>query len=237
MNVRDGDEDILPHLVKVFFLSTFIYLYINGRDSIQGREFSLLKTLSRYYGGTYIYINILLYNRRRVIEVTSWKRERAFFFSFKFRRIILSLFIDVVWNLLISWDSRDSNVSCEWLQVCIKLKSEGNFEECWIEAINNWSRPSDFPAINPTYSGSKNTFIYAASCSNSRRSLPHFPFDTITKLDLLNNSVSTWSVESRRFIGEPIFVPKGIDEEDGYLIAIEVRINIYLFYTSFTSSI
>ncbi|OVA03140.1 Carotenoid oxygenase [Macleaya cordata] len=110
-------------------------------------------------------------------------------------------------------------------QVSIKLKADGNYEKCSVEALNQWSRPSDFPAINPTFSGSKNSYIYAATCSSCRPSLPHFPFDTVAKLDFSNSSVSTWSVGVRRFIGEPIFVPKGINEEeedDGYIIVIEI---------------
>ncbi|MCL7037829.1 hypothetical protein MKW94_001778 [Papaver nudicaule] len=116
------------------------------------------------------------------------------------------------------------------VKVSIKLQSDGKFEECSVEALNNWSRPSDFPAINPAFSGSNNTFIYAATASNSRRSLPHFPFDTVAKLNLVDKSVSTWSVGSRCFIGEPVFVPKGTDEEDGYLVVIEYAVSIQRCY-------
>lgn len=109
------------------------------------------------------------------------------------------------------------------VQVSISLDSKGNCQKCYAEPLNQWNKPSDFPIINLTLSGNKNTFVYAATSSGSRRTLPHFPFDTVVKLDVLTKSVHTWSAGARRFIGEPIFVPKGVEEDDGYLLVIEVR--------------
>ncbi|KAL6981276.1 Carotenoid cleavage dioxygenase 7, chloroplastic, partial [Sarracenia purpurea var. burkii] len=110
--------------------------------------------------------------------------------------------------------------------VCIKLDSSGKSNECSVKPLNDqWSKASDFPAINQDYSGSKNTFVYAATSSGHRRALPHFPFDMVVKLNTADNPVQTWSVGSRRrFIGEPIFVPKGTTEEedDGYILVVEV---------------
>lgn len=61
----------------------------------------------------------------------------------------------------------------------------------------------------------------------------HFPFD------IVDGSVSTWSARSLRFIGEPIFVPKGDDEDDGYLLVVEVRnsTDISPFATSFMKAV
>ncbi|KAI3832290.1 hypothetical protein MKW92_018978 [Papaver armeniacum] len=56
----------------------------------------------------------------------------------------------------------DENTLPHLVKVSIKLQSDGNFEECSVEALNNWSKPTDFPAINPAFSGSNNTCIYAA---------------------------------------------------------------------------
>jgi 9-cis-beta-carotene 9',10'-cleaving dioxygenase len=89
--------------------------------------------------------------------------------------------------------------------------------------LNQWSKPADFPVINPDFSGNKNKYVYAASSSGSRQTLPHFPFDMVVKLNLLDKSIHTWTVGARRFIGEPIFVPKGREEDDGYLLVVEVR--------------
>ncbi|KAI3876139.1 hypothetical protein MKW98_029091 [Papaver atlanticum] len=124
----------------------------------------------------------------------------------------------------------DENDLPHLVKVSIKLQSDGNFEECSVEALNNWTKPTDFPAINPAFYGSNNTCIYAATSYNTRQSLPHFPFDTVVKLNLVDMSVSTWSVGSRRFIGEPVFVPKGTDEEDGYLVVIEYAVSVQKCY-------
>jgi 9-cis-beta-carotene 9',10'-cleaving dioxygenase len=116
------------------------------------------------------------------------------------------------------------------MQVCIQLDADGKSQKCSVEAMNEWRRSSDFPVINPAFSGSKNTYIYAATSSGSRPTLPHFPFDSVVKLNLLNNSVRTWSVGSRRFIGEPIFVAKGDEEDDGYLLVVEVSNAFIIIY-------
>ncbi|GMY23290.1 carotenoid cleavage dioxygenase 7, chloroplastic [Fagus crenata] len=116
------------------------------------------------------------------------------------------------------------------VQVSIQLDGEGNCQKCCVEPFNQWKRSSDFPAINPKFSGKKNKYIYAGTSSGSRQTLPHFPFDTVVKLNVLNQSVHTWSVGRRRFIGEPIFVPKGNEEDDGYLLVVEYAVSIQRCY-------
>ncbi|KAI9165169.1 hypothetical protein LWI28_008960 [Acer negundo] len=88
--------------------------------------------------------------------------------------------------------------------------------------------------------GNSHIQIYASSCSyqwfnfqklfatssGSRQNLPHFPFDTVVKLNVVTKSSSTWSVGPRTFIGEPIFVSKGIEEDDGYLLVVEYAVSI-----------
>lgn len=108
------------------------------------------------------------------------------------------------------------------MQVSIKLDANGVCQTCKVEPLNQWDKSSDFPVINPAFSGRKNTYIYAAASSGSRPALPHFPFDMVAKLNVSSKSVRTWSVGTRRFIGEPIFVPKGAEEDDGYLLVVEV---------------
>ena len=102
--------------------------------------------------------------------------------------------------------------------------------------MKKWKKSSDFPVINPAFSGKKNKYVYAATTSGSRRTLPHFPFDTIVKLNSSGDSVRTWSVGSRRFIGEPTFVPKGDEEDDGYLLVVEVssELSCYCALCSYT---
>ena len=108
------------------------------------------------------------------------------------------------------------------LQVSISLSKNGECEKCSVEPLNQWTKASDFPAINPTFSGMKNNYLYAATSSGYRESLPSFPFDTIVKLDTVMNTARTWSAGNRRFVGEPVFVPKGDGEEDGYVLVVEV---------------
>ncbi|KAI9164817.1 hypothetical protein LWI28_002653 [Acer negundo] len=112
------------------------------------------------------------------------------------------------------------------VQVSINLDSNGNCQKCSVETLNEWKNPSDFPVINPLFSGKKNRCIYAATSSGSRQNLPHFPFDTVVKLNVVTKSSSTWSVGPRTFIGEPIFVSKGIEEDDGYLLVVEYAVSI-----------
>lgn len=115
------------------------------------------------------------------------------------------------------------------IQVSISLQHEHGEtfkNNCSVEALNQWRKPSDFPSINPASSGTKNTYMYVAATSGSRSTLPHFPFDMIVKISIPHKSSHTWSTGARRFVGEPIFVPKGGQEDDGYLLVVEV---IYIF--------
>ncbi|KAJ4827636.1 Carotenoid cleavage dioxygenase 7, chloroplastic [Turnera subulata] len=116
------------------------------------------------------------------------------------------------------------------VQVSINFDSDGAVQRCSVEPLNQWIKPADFPTINPSFSGNNNAYVYAATSSGSRQTLPHFPFDTVVKLNVLDKSVSTWSVGARRFIGEPIFVAKGGEEDDGYLLVIEYAVAIQRCY-------
>ncbi|KAJ0970601.1 hypothetical protein J5N97_018560 [Dioscorea zingiberensis] len=95
------------------------------------------------------------------------------------------------------------------------------------EPSEHWKRSADFPAINPAFAGNKNSYVYAATSSGSCRFLPHFPFDTVVKLNCLDGSVSSWCSGVRRFIGEPTFVPSigGKEEDDGYILVAEYEVS------------
>ncbi|GKU88476.1 hypothetical protein SLEP1_g2736 [Rubroshorea leprosula] len=116
------------------------------------------------------------------------------------------------------------------VQVSINLDGNGNCKKCSVEHLDQWSKASDFPLINPSFSGHRNSIIYAATSTGSRQALPHFPFDTVVKLNLSSNSVHTWSTGARRFIGEPTFVPKGNEEDDGYLLVVEYAVSVQRCY-------
>lgn len=109
-------------------------------------------------------------------------------------------------------------------QVSIELDETGNSEKCFVNNLNDqWQQATDFPVINQEFGGNNNTYMYAAATSGVRQDLPYFPFDTVVKFNTMKNSMQTWYVGTRRFIGEPMFVSKGSDEDDGYLLVVEVR--------------
>ncbi|KAK9090745.1 hypothetical protein Sjap_023922 [Stephania japonica] len=108
------------------------------------------------------------------------------------------------------------------VKVSINFGVDGIFHKCSVDTLEHWRRASDFPTINPSISGSKNNFIYVATSSGSNLSLPHFPFNSVAKVDINGRSISLWSARNRGFIGESIFVPKGDKEDDGYILTIEM---------------
>ncbi|KAI3444756.1 hypothetical protein Pfo_001421 [Paulownia fortunei] len=124
-----------------------------------------------------------------------------------------------------------SGCSYQWFNFQKILDGHGNCQKCGVNDLNQWNKPSDFPVINQDFSGTKNTYIYAATSSGSRRALPHFPFDTVVKLNTIDKSTHTWSTGRRRFIGEPIFIQKGKKrEDDGYLLVVEYAVSTQRCY-------
>uniref|UniRef100_A0A1D1YEE4 Carotenoid cleavage dioxygenase 7, chloroplastic n=1 Tax=Anthurium amnicola TaxID=1678845 RepID=A0A1D1YEE4_9ARAE len=114
------------------------------------------------------------------------------------------------------------------VNVSIRMDADGNCRQCSVrEASDRWSKPADFPAINPAFSGSPNKYVYAGTTSGSRRFLPHFPFDSVAKLDSSDGAVAAWSAGRRRFVGEPMFVPRRgstMGEDDGYILVVEYAV-------------
>ncbi|KAK4738571.1 hypothetical protein R3W88_002268 [Solanum pinnatisectum] len=117
------------------------------------------------------------------------------------------------------------------VQVSINLDTKGNCTKCSVNDLNpQWNKAADFPAMNPEFSGRKNTYVYAATSTGSRQALPHFPFDTVVKLNTVDQSVQKWSAGRRRFIGEPVFIPRGTKEDDGYLLVVEYAVSTQRCY-------
>ncbi|KAH7687607.1 9-cis-beta-carotene 9'10'-cleaving dioxygenase protein, partial [Dioscorea alata] len=118
------------------------------------------------------------------------------------------------------------------VNVKIKLDVGGAYKECSVdEPSKHWRRSADFPVINPAFAGKKNSYVYAATCSGSRQFLPHFPFDTVVKLNCQDGSVSSWWAGNRRFIGEPTFVSRGgTEEDDGYILVAEYEVSKQMCY-------
>ncbi|KAK4741316.1 hypothetical protein SAY87_024904 [Trapa incisa] len=129
----------------------------------------------------------------------------------------------------------DSKLLPHLIQASIHLDADGNCTKCGIEPLSSWRKSSDFPAINPAFSGNRNRYVYAGTSSGSRQMLPHFPFDSVVKLDISGNSARRWSTSRRKFIGEPIFVPReasgrGREEDDGYILVVEYAVSVQRCY-------
>ena len=109
------------------------------------------------------------------------------------------------------------------MQVSIDLDKRGTCRGCSVLRLSDqWTRPADFPAINPGFANRRNRFVYAGGASGSRRFLPYFPFDSVVKVDVADGSARSWSASGRKFVGEPVFVPTGLSEDDGYVLLVEV---------------
>ncbi|CAD6262814.1 unnamed protein product [Miscanthus lutarioriparius] len=118
----------------------------------------------------------------------------------------------------------------EWLprlvQVSIDLDKRGTCRGCSVLRLSDqWTRPADFPAINPGFANRRNRFVYAGGASGSRRFLPYFPFDSVVKIDVADGSARSWSATGRKFVGEPVFVPTGLSEDDGYVLLVEYAVS------------
>ncbi|TKW05825.1 hypothetical protein SEVIR_7G201400v4 [Setaria viridis] len=113
------------------------------------------------------------------------------------------------------------------VQVSIDLDKRGACRGCSVRRLSDqWTRPADFPAINPAFANRRNRFIYAGATSGSRKFLPYFPFDSVVKLDVSDGSAQLWTAVGRKFVGEPVFVPTtGGREDDGYVLLVEYAVS------------
>ncbi|XP_020587311.1 carotenoid cleavage dioxygenase 7, chloroplastic [Phalaenopsis equestris] len=114
------------------------------------------------------------------------------------------------------------------VKISIHLDASGECRSCTIaNSSSKWSWPADFPAINGAFAGQRNKFMYAGTASGTRRFLPHFPFDSVVKINCFDGTVSSWCAGRRMFIGEPIFIPKvgAVEEDDGYILTVEYAVS------------
>lgn len=123
------------------------------------------------------------------------------------------------------------------LQVSIQIDPTHNNTSysSQVTSFKGWTKSCDFPSINMAVSGYKNKYLYVGGCSGGRKSLQHFPFDTVVKLKgTEEESVSTWWAGKRSFIGEPMFVSRssgfrqpylpGFEEDNGYILVIQYAV-------------
>nr|XP_043630874.1 carotenoid cleavage dioxygenase 7, chloroplastic [Erigeron canadensis] len=128
-------------------------------------------------------------------------------------------------------DKEGDKLLSHLVRVSITMDASGNCEKCCVNPLNDqWENATDFPVINQDFGGRNNTYVYAATSLGARRELPNFPFDTVVTFNTANNSTQTWSVGTRRFIGEPVFISKGSEEGDGYLVVVEYAVAEQMCY-------
>ncbi|XP_062184472.1 carotenoid cleavage dioxygenase 7, chloroplastic-like [Phragmites australis] len=112
------------------------------------------------------------------------------------------------------------------VQVSMDLDKKGACRGCSVRRLSDQcNKPADFPTINPNFANRRNRFVYSGAASGSRRFLPHFPFDSVVKVDVSDGSARWWSTVGRTFIGEPVFIPTGGREDDGYVLLVEYAVS------------
>jgi all-trans-8'-apo-beta-carotenal 15,15'-oxygenase len=91
------------------------------------------------------------------------------------------------------------------------------------------SRSCEFPAMHPGWVGQEYRYAYLAIADQPQGNAP---LQGLLKLDLTTGEQAIWSAAPRGFMGEPVFVPKGLGqaeplgegtnsaEDDGWLIAL-----------------
>lgn len=86
-----------------------------------------------------------------------------------------------------------------------------------------WERLSphgvDFPRIHPAHEGRETPALFGATRRDTRFS---DPFDAIVRVDLRDPArpAALWSVPDNTFVGEPVFVPSGDSDTDGYVLVL-----------------
>ncbi len=75
----------------------------------------------------------------------------------------------------------------------------------------------EFPRIDERWSTAPNRYSYLASTTNDR--LPQYLFDSVSRFDLWTSQMETYKPDAEILFGEPVFVPTGEQEGDGYLLS------------------
>lgn len=78
-------------------------------------------------------------------------------------------------------------------------------------------RSCEFPSINPHYIGKNYRYIYLGCTSEAQGNAP---LQAIMKLDLVTGVQQIHSFAPRGFVSEPIFIPGGAGEDDGWVTTL-----------------
>jgi all-trans-8'-apo-beta-carotenal 15,15'-oxygenase len=77
------------------------------------------------------------------------------------------------------------------------------------------TRSCEFPAIHPSRMGQSYRYCYIAVADQAEGNAP---LQTLMRLDMETGAQQVWSAAPRGFIGEPIYVPKGLAGQDPWAV-------------------
>jgi all-trans-8'-apo-beta-carotenal 15,15'-oxygenase len=78
-------------------------------------------------------------------------------------------------------------------------------------------RTCEFATVNPTRQGLDARFAWMAVTERERG---NDPLQAIEKLDLASGERRLWSAAPRGFVSEPVMVPRGTTEDDGWVLTL-----------------
>jgi all-trans-8'-apo-beta-carotenal 15,15'-oxygenase len=81
------------------------------------------------------------------------------------------------------------------------------------------ARSCEFPVVHPRCVGQKHRYAYIGAIAQESGNAP---LQAIAKVDMETGKQEFHSFAPRGFIGEPIFVPRGVDsaEDDGWVLVL-----------------
>lgn len=81
-----------------------------------------------------------------------------------------------------------------------------------------FDRSCEFPCLNPNYVGKAYRYLYLGAVAPEIPPTSNGPLQAIVKVDVTTGNYLMHSFAPRGFIGEPVFIPRGTEEDDGWLI-------------------
>lgn len=79
--------------------------------------------------------------------------------------------------------------------------------------------PAEFPSIDPRFAGRKHNVIYANGFRDASEPYADFQ-DAILRFDLASGTVAKLDFGAGHFVNEPVFVPDGENEGEGWLLCV-----------------
>ncbi|MEL7012223.1 MAG: carotenoid oxygenase family protein [Pseudomonadota bacterium] len=86
-----------------------------------------------------------------------------------------------------------------------------------VEVDTLFETPAEFPAIDPRFAGRRHSVIYATGFRDDAAAYADFQ-DAILRFDLTSRTVEKVDFGAGHFVSEPIFIPAGAREGEGWLL-------------------